>query len=149
MFIPASEIATYLSCRYIEVKMLPLAYSEYLDFCGFKLVSESTIVTDGTGWILSFDDAFCRYLNYGGTPTNEVDFVATKDGKIIYVQVADELYSNDVLKFELKSLLEIPYAHEKIIVVRQGDYQSDIEGVRIVEARDFFTKDLPLHHQKC
>jgi predicted AAA+ superfamily ATPase len=299
-FLLSSEIATYLSGRYIEVKMLPLAFSEFLDFCGLSFAPGSTATADGAGQILTFDDIFLRYLNYGGMPAiatlgtnqtihshymeglydtvivrdimnrernaserrisnpdplkaiceylsdnignmtslkkiadtltsagrkthhdtvrsyvkaledayifypakrydihgkailktlpkyyvvdtglrrflagyrdadtgfvfenavylqllfegwsvhvgklyqNEVDFVAAKDGKILYVQVADGLYSEAVQNRELKPLLAIPDAHEKIIVVRQGDYRSDIEGVRIVKARDFFVKD--------
>lgn len=299
-FLLSSELATYLSGRYIELKMLPLAFSEFLDFCGLSFGSGSTVAAGGMGQIFSFDDIFHRYLDYGGMPAiaaldtaqtihshymeglyntvivrdimhrertvsgrqvtspdllkaiceyladnignmasakkiadtftssgrkthhdtvrsyikaledayifypakrydihgkailktlpkyyvvdtglrrflagyresdrgfvfenavylqllfegwsihvgklyqNEVDFIATKDGKLLYVQVADELYSEDTRQRELKSLLAISDAHEKIIVVRQGDHQLDIKGVQIISARDFFLKD--------
>jgi predicted AAA+ superfamily ATPase len=68
----------------------------------------------------------------------EIDFIATKDGRRVYVQASDELYSENAKQREVRPLLAIPDAHEKIIVVRQGDYQPDIDGVRIVKARDFF-----------
>ena len=299
-FLLSSDIATYLSGRYVEIEMQPLTFSEYLFFCGMSFASGSTGTVAPDGSILTFDDLFRRYLDYGGMPalasfaTNqkshslymkslydtvivrdimnrerpasarritdpdllrsicayfadnvgsmtsttkiadtltsagrkthhdtvrsyvkaledayifypvtrydirgkeilktlpkyyavdtglrnylsgyrsadtgfvfentvylqllfegwsvhvgklyqkEVDFVAIKDGRTRYIQVTDELYSEKTRKRELEPLLAIPDAHEKMIVVRQGDYQSDIEGVRIIKARNFFLKE--------
>ena len=299
-FLLSSDIATYLSGRYVEIEMQPLTFSEYLLFCGLSFAPGSTGTVAPDGSILTFDDLFRRYLDYGGMPalasfaTNqkshslymkslydtvivrdimdrerpasarritdpdllksicayladnvgsmasttkiadtltsagrkthhgtvhsyvkaledayifypvtrydirgkeilktlpkyyvvdtglrnylsgyrssdighvfenavylqllfegwsvhvgklyqkEVDFVAIKDGRTRYIQVTDELYSEKTRKREVGSLLAIPDAHEKMIVVRQGDYQSDIEGVRIIKARNFFLKE--------
>ena len=39
---------------------------------------------------------------------------------------------------ELAPLRAIRDNHEKLVVVRQGDYPSDIDGIRIVSAENFF-----------
>jgi predicted AAA+ superfamily ATPase len=50
----SSELATLLSGRYIEIKMLPLSFKEYLDFN-----------QDQNG---NLDDYFTTYMEYGGFP---------------------------------------------------------------------------------
>jgi predicted AAA+ superfamily ATPase len=50
----SSELATLLSGRYIEIKMLPLSFREYLDFNRYQ---------GG-----NVDDYFIAYLEYGGFP---------------------------------------------------------------------------------
>ncbi len=49
----SGEIATLLAGRYIEIKLLPLSYNEYLSF---KQEPQST------------DESFLNYLKYGGMP---------------------------------------------------------------------------------
>ena len=44
-YLLSSELSTYLSGRYVEVKMLPQAFSEYLDFCGVSFASGSSVAT--------------------------------------------------------------------------------------------------------
>ena len=68
----------------------------------------------------------------------EVDFVATKDGRVLYVQVTDEMFASETREREVAPLKSIRDNHEKIVVVRQGSYDTDIDGIRIVNARDFF-----------
>lgn len=68
----------------------------------------------------------------------EVDFVATKDGRVLYVQATDEMFASETREREIAPLKSIRDNHEKIVVVRQGSYDTDIDGIRIVSARDFF-----------
>lgn len=35
-YLLSSEFATYLSERYVEIKMLPLSFKEFIDFHGYK-----------------------------------------------------------------------------------------------------------------
>lgn len=296
-YLLSSELSTYLSGRYVETKMLPLAFAEYCDFCGVSFARESSVAIAGDGAPVTFDDLFARYLVYGGMPaiasmetdqaahsaymsgvydavvvrdvinrerafsrskvtdpgllrrivdyladnvgnpsvparianaltsagaptTNktvlsymqaleeaylfyparrydlhgkrllstqskeylvdlgfrsylggyrrsdmgrafenavylqllhegwqvhvgklyekEIDFVATRDGRVLYVQVTDEMYSEQTREREVAPLRSIRDAYEKIVVVRQGSYETDIAGIRIVGARDFF-----------
>ncbi|WP_165062214.1 hypothetical protein [Adlercreutzia sp. ZJ154] len=67
--------------------------------------------------------------------------MAIKDGRVVYIQVADEIFSDKTREREVQPLESIRDAYEKIIVVRQGSYETDINGIKIVPARDFFIKD--------
>lgn len=55
-YLLSSELSTLLSGRYVEIKMLPLSFREYLEFNNFK--HEDNI-----------DALFNTYLEYGGLPT--------------------------------------------------------------------------------
>lgn len=52
----SSELSTLLSGRYVEIKMLPLAFCEYIDFTQADRYS-------------GLENAFNNYLRYGGLPT--------------------------------------------------------------------------------
>jgi predicted AAA+ superfamily ATPase len=54
-YLLSSELSTLLSGRYVEIKMLPLSFKEYLDFNDFK---------EGD----SREEYFNSYLQYGGLP---------------------------------------------------------------------------------
>ncbi|SMB93687.1 hypothetical protein SAMN00017405_0077 [Desulfonispora thiosulfatigenes DSM 11270] len=55
-YLLSSELSTLLSGRYVEIKMQPLSFKEYLDFIEFNF-------TD------SVQEQFNKYLEYGGLPT--------------------------------------------------------------------------------
>lgn len=55
-YLLSSELSTLLSGRYVEIKMLPLSFKEYLDFVG-------------RGNIDNIQVSFNQYLKYGGLPT--------------------------------------------------------------------------------
>ena len=292
----SGELATCLSGRYVEVKMLPLSFAEYLDFCGVSFAPGKTVALDSSGEPILFDDVFLRYLRYGGMPAiaslgttqdehaqymdgvfntvvvrdvmgrgrggetaitdpdllrimseyfadtvgrqcsvkkmtdainaggravthrtlgtymralesayllypckrydihgrqilktmpkyylvdagmrqyltgyrgsdmgfvfenavylqllyegwqvsvgklyqSEVDFVASRDGRTIYVQVTDEMDAETTRRRELGPLRAIRDSHEKLVIVRRGDSEVLDDGIRIVRARDFF-----------
>lgn len=299
-YLLSSELSTYLSGRYVEIKMLPLVPSEYLDFCGLSFGS-SSVAIDRDGNAVLFDDVLERYLIYGGMPaiasrsltqeahsayiaglydavvsrdilnrerelglskvadpvllervtaflgdnignslsvkgiadaltsagskttnktvdsyvralneaylfykadrydlhgkdilrtnpkeyivdlgirsylggykstdmgrlfenavylqllykgwrvhvgklySKEVDFVAVKDGRTVYLQVTDQILSEGTWKRELGPLRSIHDSYEKCVIVRQGRYEQDAEGIRIIQARDFFLGDM-------
>lgn len=296
-FLLSGELATYLSGRYVEIKMLPLAFSEYVGFCGVELNDARTAGFDASGEIVLTQDLLARFMTYGGMPAianlgttqgehesymeslyesvvvrdimnrerraserrisdpallrklvefladntgnatslnkvadtlsaagssttrftvaayakaltdaylfypcmrydihgrdilktapkyylvdtglrsylggyrggdlgrtfenvvflqlayegwkvhvgklygKEVDFVATKDGRIVYIQVADEMFEEKTRERELLPLRSIRDNHEKWIVVRQGSYPADIDGIRIIGPEQFF-----------
>ncbi len=295
-YLLSGELATYLSGRYVEVKMLPLSFAEYASFCGIEFPEGRAAALDPEGKVILFDDLFKRYLLYGGMPalaalettqeqhaqyleglystvlvrdvlhrergreqaivdpdllrdlseyfadtvgrqaslnkvtaaldasgrktTNktvsayvraiedafmlypckrfdihgrsllktlpkyylvdtglrqyltgyrggdigfifenavylellyqgwaphvgklgsaEVDFIAVKDGRTVYVQVTDEMGSEATRERELKPLRSIRDSHEKIVVVRRGESEVTGDGIHIVNARDFF-----------
>lgn len=55
-YLLSSEFSTFLSGRYVEIKMLPLSFKEYLDFMELKDTAD-------------IDKAFENYLMYGGLPS--------------------------------------------------------------------------------
>ena len=293
----SSELSTYLSGRYVEVKMLPLSFSEYLDFCRLSFEADSNVTMSDAHDAVLFDDVFRRYLTYGGMPAmaslstdqamheryleglfntvvvrdimnrernraeralsdpdlllsiceylsdaigcqisaerisqvltsngrktsrstvasylkaleeafvvypckrfdihgkailktlpkyylvdlglrsylsgyrrmdrgfvfenavylqmlyegwsvhvgklyqSEVDFVAIKDGRQRYIQVADEIFDEATRLRELSPFFSIRDNYEKLLIVRQGDVDADVNGIRIVSARNFF-----------
>lgn len=54
-YLLSSELSTYLSGRYIEIKMLPLSFKEFLKFSASKNN-------------VSIDEKFNQYMKYGGMP---------------------------------------------------------------------------------
>lgn len=54
-YLLSSEFATMLSGRYVEIKMLPLSFKEFLDFNAFEPS-------------VSMDEKFQKYLQFGGMP---------------------------------------------------------------------------------
>ena len=74
--------------------------------------------------------------------SKEVDFVAIKDGRSVYLQVTNQMLSEGTWKCELGPLRSIHDSYEKCVIVRQGWYEQDAEGIRIIQARDFFLGDM-------
>lgn len=71
----SSEYATYLSGRCVEIKMLPLSFSEFLYFHGFEIKeTESTLggtrkrAFDKNGERYEIRDVFDAYMRFGGMP---------------------------------------------------------------------------------
>ncbi|EFM46631.1 hypothetical protein HMPREF0580_0678 [Mobiluncus mulieris ATCC 35239] len=67
-YLLSSEFSTYLSGRYVEIKMLPLAFGEYADFCGLSFAPGKNVTLDESGEPVLFEDFFAQYLRYGGMP---------------------------------------------------------------------------------
>ena len=55
-YLLSSELSTLISGRYVEIKMQPLSFREYLDFTEY----------DGSADV---NEVFSQYLRYGGLPT--------------------------------------------------------------------------------
>ncbi len=71
-YLLSSELSTLLSGRYVEIEMLPLVFSEYLDFQGVKPASQATAESDlfelRDGSLVTLEDMLARYRKYGGLP---------------------------------------------------------------------------------
>ena len=74
-YLLSSELSTYLSGRYVEIKMLPLSFREFLDFHGYEL--EAYKAPNGTrkqrakgkdGEAYALRDLFEAYAQFGGMP---------------------------------------------------------------------------------
>lgn len=99
-FLLSSDIATYLSGRYVEVNVLPLAFCEYLDFCGvaFEDGSDAAIALDGR--LVTFDNIFERYTHFGGMPAL-ASLKTTQEQQFQYMKsLYDTIMVRDILDRE-------------------------------------------------
>lgn len=106
-YLLSSELSTYLSGRYVEIKVLPLSFREFLDFHGYTLTERKPPaggvkkrVKDADGEIYDAKELFDAYARFGGMPMLadiglEIDSVTA---------VLDGVYSaavvNDILERE-------------------------------------------------
>lgn len=67
----------------------------------------------------------------------EVDFVAAKPRRRIYVQVTEDMRDEETMRRELAPLKRIGDEYRKVVVVANGDYPADIDGIEIVNIVDF------------
>ena len=78
-YLLSSELSTLLSGRYIEIKMYPLSFKEYLMFNNY---------TD------NFDARFIEYLKYGGLPA----ITTIKDNDDLVLSYLNDIYNTIVKK---------------------------------------------------
>ena len=80
-YLLSNELSTLIAGRYVEIKMLPLSFKEFLDFYNFN---------DN----LSIDEKFKIYLRYGGLPI----LAEYSDNPDLIRDVLDGIYSTVILK---------------------------------------------------
>ena len=71
----SSELSTYLSGRYVEIKVLPLSFREFLDFHGYTVSDRKAItgqmkkrITDADGEVCDPKELYEAYAKFGGMP---------------------------------------------------------------------------------
>ncbi len=74
-YLLSSEYSTYLGGRYVEIKMLPLSFKEFLEFHGYEVRDYKTPIGemkkrayDSSGEMVSWEDLFEAFMHYGGMP---------------------------------------------------------------------------------
>ena len=74
-YLLSSELSTYLSGRYVEIKVLPLSLREFLDFHGYSVTERKSPaggmrkrITDADGEIYEVRELFDTYVKFGGMP---------------------------------------------------------------------------------
>lgn len=63
----------------------------------------------------------------------EIDFVAMKGGEKIYIQVCDDITSQETFNREVSPLLQIRDAYPKLLLARTRNEETDYEGIRVVD----------------
>ena len=74
-YLLSSELSTYLSGRYVEIKVLPLSFKEFLEFHGYTLTERKSPaggvrkrITDAEGETYDVKELFDAYARFGGMP---------------------------------------------------------------------------------
>lgn len=77
----------------------------------------------------------------GKTPDGEVDFVATRQGEKLYVQVMQEITSGKTEKREYERLLEIHDNYPKYVLLTNDFAGGNHEGIQTMHVADFLLSD--------
>jgi len=86
---------------------------------------------------------FCGYdVKVGALSAEEIDFVCTRGGETLYVQVAIELSSSETIAREFGNLLRIKDNYPKVVVSGERSFENSYEGVEHIYIRDFLTSTL-------
>ena len=85
----------------------------------------------------------CGYdVKVGTLATEEIDFVCTRNGETLYVQVAIELSRLETIEREFGNLLRIKDNYPKIVVSGERSFENSYEGIEHIYIRDFLSSDL-------
>ena len=119
-YLLSSELSTYLSGRYVEIKVLPLSFKEFLDFA--KLADN-----------MSSEDKFIEYIRYGGMP----GIISLKNEEDIYENAIKGIYNTVFMKdvIERNKLVDATLL-EKILRFLMSNIGSLISAKKI---SDFLT----------
>ena len=77
----------------------------------------------------------------GKTPDGEVDFVATRQGEKLYVQVTQEITSEKTEKREYERLLEIHDNYPKYVLLTNDYAGGNHEGIQTMHVANFLLSD--------
>ena len=119
-YLLSSELSTYLSGRYVEIKVLPLSFKEYLDF---------TVLEDKK----TLEDKFIEYIKFGGMP----GIITIKNEENLYENAIKGIYNTVFMKdvVERNKLLDAILL-EKILKFLMSNIGSLISSKKIA---DFLT----------
>lgn len=78
----------------------------------------------------------------GKLDNTEIDFVAEKQGKKIYIQVAYKLENEQTIEREFNNLLAIEDQYPKYVVTMDEFWRDTIEGVKHLYITDFLLSDI-------
>ena len=116
-YLLSSELSTYLTGRYIEIKVLPLSFKEFLDF---------TVLEDN----ISIEDKFIEYVKFGGMP----GIITIKNEADLYENVIKGIYNTVFMKdvIERNKLVDGSLL-EKILKFLMSNIGSEISSKKIAD----------------
>ncbi|MDO5637298.1 MAG: ATP-binding protein [Myroides sp.] len=86
---------------------------------------------------------YCGYeIAVGTLSTEEIDFICTRRGEKLYVQVAVELSKPETIEREFGNLLKIKDNYPKIVVSAENYFENTYEGVEHIYIRDFLSSSV-------
>jgi predicted AAA+ superfamily ATPase len=78
-------------------------------------------------------------VKIGTLPPGEIDFVCTRNGETLYVQVTAELSGQDTVEREFGNLLKIKDNYPKMVVSGERSFENTYEGIEHIYIRDFLS----------
>ncbi len=113
-YLLSSELATMLSGRYIEIKMYPLSFKEYLEFNNYNKDD--------------IENKFNEYLKYGGLPA----ITLIKDNNELVLSYLNDIY-NTIVKKDIidRNKIKDPALLENIIKYLVSNIGSSISSTKI------------------
>lgn len=107
--------------------------------CGFEK-SDINKVLENLIYLHLFRSGYRIFV--GKSETKEIDFIAHRPDKIIYIQAAYMITDKKTHDREFGNLLEIPDNHRKIVVTMDELIEGDFKGVEHKHIIDFLMEDL-------
>ena len=77
----------------------------------------------------------------GALYKKEIDFVAIKHEKKLFIQVSNSLEEEETKKREIAPLISIKEAYPKIVITRTGYEPYDIDGIKIIDISDWLLEE--------
>ena len=86
---------------------------------------------------------YCGYeVKVGTMMSEEIDFVCTRNGETVYVQVSAELSRQETIEREFGNLLKIKDNYPKIVVSGERSFENTYQGIKHVYIRDFLSEEI-------
>lgn len=81
-------------------------------------------------------------VKVGTIENQEIDFVCTRNGETLYVQVAVELNNEQTIDREFGNLMKINDNYPKIVVTSQKSFENSYNGIQHINIRDFLSNNI-------
>ena len=86
---------------------------------------------------------YCGYeVKVGTMMSEEIDFVCTRNGETMYVQVSAELSRQETIDREFGNLLKIKDNYPKIVVSGERSFGNTYQGIKHIYVRDFLSEEI-------
>ena len=86
---------------------------------------------------------YCGYeVKVGTMMSEEIDFVCTRNGETMYVQVSAELSRQETIDREFGNLLKIKDNYPKIVVSGERSFGNTYQGIKHIYIRDFLSEEI-------
>ena len=86
---------------------------------------------------------YCGYeVKVGTMMSEEIDFVCTRNGETMYVQVSAELSRQETIDREFGNLLKIKDNYPKIVVSGERSFGNTYQGIKHIYIRDFLSGEI-------
>ena len=104
-YLLSSEYATYLSGRYVEIKILPLSFREFLDFHKYEvrkitngLIGDMFHISDQNGESYQLSPLFNAYMRFGGMPGISKNDLGQENASTMLNDIYNTVVMQDILQ---------------------------------------------------